>query len=74
MAGPEEVEKDFKLPILMSIPVRYSVQEVKRHKKMEFFKAACVLGGFVLLAVGIVVTSKGIEKSVELMSNFLGKI
>ncbi len=71
---PEEVEKDFKLPILMSIPVRYSVQEVKRHKKMEFFKAACVLGGFVVLAVGIVVTSKGIEKSVELMSNFLGKI
>ena len=71
---PEEIEKELKIPVLMSIPVRYSVQETRKIKKIEFFKAASVSVGFAVSAVGIVLATKGVSKTIEFMNSLIERI
>ena len=71
---PEEIEKDLRIPVLMSIPVRYSIQETRRRKKIEFLKAASVSVGFAVSAVGIVLATKGVSKTIEFMNSLIERI
>ena len=71
---PEEIEKELKIPVLMSIPVRYSIQEMKRIKKIEFLKAASVSVGFAVSAVGIVLATKGVSKTIEFVNSLIERI
>jgi hypothetical protein len=71
---PEEVEEDLKVPVLISIPVRYSIQEVRRRKRIEFFKAASVSVAFVVSAAGILVATKGVSKTIEFVHSLLERI
>jgi hypothetical protein len=71
---PEEIEKELGIPVLMSIPVRYSIQEMKRRKRIEFFKAASVSVGFVVSAAGIVLATQGVTKTIALVNSLIEKI
>jgi protein tyrosine kinase modulator len=71
---PDEVEKALKLPVLISIPVRYSIEEVRKRKRMEFLKAVSLSLGFAASAVGIILVSQGVTKTVELMHRLIEKI
>jgi polysaccharide chain length determinant protein (PEP-CTERM system associated) len=71
---PEEIEKDLRIPVLVSIPVRHSAQETRRRKRMEFLKAASVSVGFAVSAAGIILAAKGITKTVEFMNSLIQRI
>jgi len=70
--NPEEIEKDLKLPVLMSIPYRHTEQEIKGQKRKEIFKAAGVAVGFAVSAVAIILGSKGVEATVRFIKELAG--
>lgn len=72
---PKETVEDLGLPVLISLPFRYTLQEERALKRKAWFKAFGVAVGFVILAAGIVVFTKGLDRTVEfVMRNlpFLG--
>jgi len=70
--NPEEIEKELKLPVLMSIPYRHTEQEIKGQKRKEIFKAAGVAVGFAVSAVAIILGSKGVEATVRFIKELAG--
>jgi polysaccharide chain length determinant protein (PEP-CTERM system associated) len=58
--NPEEIEKELKLPILVSVPYRRTADEIKAMKRKELFKAAGVAAGFAASVVVIFVAAKGV--------------
>jgi uncharacterized protein involved in exopolysaccharide biosynthesis len=70
--SPDEIQKDFKLPILVSIPFRHTEQEVAARKRREIFKAAGVAAGFAVLAVAIVVGTKGFGETIQFIKELAG--
>ena len=67
---PEEVEKELQLPVLVSMPIRYTQRELKSIKRKKVLAFASVAVGFILSATGIVFAVKGVEATL----NFLKKI
>jgi len=67
---PEEVEEELQLPVLVSMPIRYTQKELKSIKWKKVLAFASVGIGFILSAVGIVLAIKGIDATL----NFLKKI
>jgi len=70
--SPDEIQKELKLPILVSIPFRHTEQEIKARKRMEVLKAAGVAAGFAVSLVAIVVGTKGFSKTVEYIKELAG--
>ena len=68
---PDEVEKELKLPVLVSMPIRYTNKELRKRVRIEFFKAASVAVCFVLSATGLVVGTKGLDKTINFIKNAL---
>jgi polysaccharide chain length determinant protein (PEP-CTERM system associated) len=58
---PEDVEEEFQLPVLVSMPIRYTLREVKSIKRKKVLAAVCVGVGFFLSAIGIVFALKGVD-------------
>ncbi len=50
---PEEIEKELKLPVLISMPINYSEAEIKRIKRKEFFTFSSVMIVFILAVIGL---------------------
>jgi polysaccharide chain length determinant protein (PEP-CTERM system associated) len=71
---PDDVEKELKVPVLVSLPLRYTEQEIKRRRIKETLKAASVAIGFVVCAVGVVMATKGVDKTVQYIKTVLEKI
>jgi hypothetical protein len=71
---PEEIEKELGIPVLMSMPVRYSAKEMKRQKRMEFLKAASVAVGFAASAAGVVLATQGVTKTIAFVNSLIEKI
>ena len=71
---PDEIERDLQIPLLLSIPIRLTEQELKRKKTMEILKASWVTIGFGVAAVGIVLATKGINGTFEYFKSFIDKI
>ena len=71
---PDEVEKELKIPVLMSIPVRHSVRELRRRRRMEFLKAASVSAGFAVSVAAVVLASQGVAKTVEFVHRLIDRI
>jgi polysaccharide chain length determinant protein (PEP-CTERM system associated) len=67
---PEELEQELQLPVLVSMPIRYTQGELKRIKWKKVLAFASVGIGFILSAVGIVLAIKGPDATL----NFLEKI
>jgi uncharacterized protein involved in exopolysaccharide biosynthesis len=72
--SPEEVEKDLKLPVLVSMPIRYTEKEIRRRRLKRILALACVAVGFVLSAVGIVLAIKGVDATLAYVKDALSAI
>ena len=72
--NPDEVEKELNVPVLVSIPIRHTEKEIKKRRIKETLKAASVAVGFVVCAVGVVLATKGVDKTVEYLKTVLEKI
>jgi len=69
---PDEIEKELKHPILVSIPFRRTEREIKSRKRREILKAAGVAAGFAVSAVGIVVSNKGFDVTLKYVKDLAG--
>ena len=72
--SPEELEEEIKLPVFLSIPLRYSEREIRRLKKGELLKAAAVSVGFAISAIGILAATRGIEETLSFVNSIFGKV
>jgi len=70
--SPDEIEKELKLPILVSIPYRHTEQEIRGRKRREVLKAAGVAAGFAVSLVAIVVGTKGFGATVRYIKELAG--
>jgi hypothetical protein len=68
---PEEVEKDLQLPVLVSMPMRYTERELKGIRRKKILAFASVAAGFVLSAFGILFATKGVDKTVNFLKGIL---
>ncbi|NVM25485.1 MAG: protein GumC [Desulfobacterales bacterium] len=71
---PEEVEKELQLPVLVSMPIRYTQRELKSIKWKKVLAFASVGIGFILSAVGIVLAIKGPDATLNFIKNILAKM
>lgn len=71
---PEEVEKDLKLPVLVSMPIRYTQKEVRKKRVKRVLAFASVALGFALSAVGIILAFKGVDVTLTYIRKILSAI
>jgi polysaccharide chain length determinant protein (PEP-CTERM system associated) len=69
--NPDDLEKELKVPILVSIPFRYTKREISKRRRNEILKAASVAAGFAVCVFGILLTAKGLEKTLEYIKNLM---
>lgn len=70
--SPDEIQKELKLPILVSIPYRHTELEIRGRKRKEILKAAGVAAGFAVSVVAIVVGTKGFSATVRYIKELAG--
>ena len=71
---PEEAEKELQLPVLISMPIRYTEKELKSIKRKEVLAFASVGIGFILSALGIVFAFKGVDTTVNLIKGIFARM
>ena len=71
---PEEVEKELQLPVLITMPIRYTERELKSIKWRKALAFASVAVGFILSAVGIVLATKGVDKTLSFINKMLERL
>jgi polysaccharide chain length determinant protein (PEP-CTERM system associated) len=72
--APEEVEKGLQLPVLVSLPMRYTENELRSIKMNRILAVASVAVGFIVSAFGIVFAVKGMEGVMEFIKRILVKV
>ena len=70
---PEEVENELKLPVLVSMPIRYTVKELRRIKIKTVLAFTSVAIGFFASAAGIVFAIKGVDVTVGYFKDVLSR-
>jgi polysaccharide chain length determinant protein (PEP-CTERM system associated) len=71
--APEDLQKAFKIPILVSIPIRYTDKELTSRKRRSVLKGASVSVGFVTAAVALVLASKGVDSTLAFIKSLIEK-
>lgn len=71
---PGEVEKDLELPVLVSMPVRYTEKQLRRIRLKRALAYVSVSVGFVAAAFAIVIAAKGLDKTLEFLNGIIGRI
>jgi polysaccharide chain length determinant protein (PEP-CTERM system associated) len=73
---PEEIENFLHVPVIASLPFSYNAKEIRSMKRKKVAGAVAVGLSFIILAVLIVMSSKGVEGTIELIKEkanvFLG--
>ena len=72
--SPDEAEKEFDIPILISIPIRYTDTELRRMKNKQIIAFASVGVGFVMSTIAIVLGVKGLDTTISYIKNIFDKI
>jgi polysaccharide chain length determinant protein (PEP-CTERM system associated) len=72
--SPREIETEFNLPVLVTLPTIFTQTEIIKNKKKQIFAVASICVGFILCAVGIVVAAKGPQVSINYLKEILGKM
>lgn len=72
--SPDELEKELNLPVLISMPIRYTTREVRIQKIKKALAAASLTIGFSLSATTIVVATKGVDSTLNFVKTLLDKI
>ena len=71
---PEEVEKELGLPVLISLPIRFTEKELRIQKTKGILMAASVAVGFVICAAGVVFATKGVNTTVNYVKTALANL
>ena len=71
---PDEAEKEFNIPVLISMPIRYTDREIRLIKRKQSMAYASVGVGFVLSAIGIVLAVKGVDATINYIKNIFDKL
>jgi polysaccharide chain length determinant protein (PEP-CTERM system associated) len=71
---PEELEQEIQLPVLVSMPFRYTVKELRNQKRKKVLAATSVAVGFVISAVSIVLAVKGVDNTMSFVKDLFDKI
>jgi polysaccharide chain length determinant protein (PEP-CTERM system associated) len=69
---PDEIQKELKLPILVSIPFRHTKKEIRARRRNEVLKAAGVVAGFAVCLVVIAVGTKGFGAALRYIKELAG--
>jgi uncharacterized protein involved in exopolysaccharide biosynthesis len=73
---PEDIEDFLHVPVIASLPFTYNAKEIRSMKRKKILSVVAVGLSFIILAVLIVVSSKGVEGTIELIKEkaniFLG--
>ena len=72
--APEEVEKGLQLPVLVSLPLRYTDSELRRIKINKIIAVTSVAVGFIVSAFSIVLAVKGLEGMMKFIKSILGSV
>jgi len=70
---PGEVENELQLPVLVSMPIRYTVKELRRIKIKRVLAFTSVTVGFLASAAGIVLAIKGVDETMGFAENLLSR-
>jgi len=70
---PEEVEKELQLSVLVSMPIRYTVKELRIIKIKKVLAFTSVTVGFLASAAGIVFSIKGVDETMGFAENLLSR-
>ncbi|MBW2345592.1 MAG: protein GumC [Deltaproteobacteria bacterium] len=71
---PDEAEKELDIPILISMPIRYTDRELRIIKRKQIMAYASVGMGFVLSAIGIVLAVKGVDATINYIKSIFDNI
>lgn len=69
--SPEELETDIGVPVLLTMPMRYTNAEIARRKRRQIVAGISVGVGFVICAVLIVVAAKGVDSALNYVKTVL---
>jgi len=70
---PDEVEKELELPVLLTLPIRYTERELRRIKMRKILAYSSVSVGFIASVFGILVATKGLDKTIQFFAEFVGR-
>ena len=70
---PDEVEKELGLPVLLTLPLRYTQRELRRIKIKKILAYSSVSIGFVASVFGILVATKGLDKTIQFFADFINR-
>lgn len=71
---PEEVEKELQLPVLVSMPFRYTEKELKRLKRRKVIAAVSVAIGFIISFIGVFIASKGVDMTLTFIKGIIDNL
>lgn len=69
--NPEDLEKELKIPVLVSMPIRYTEREIKGQRRKRLLLACSVGLVFMASATAIVIAAKGFDGTVNYVKNLL---
>jgi polysaccharide chain length determinant protein (PEP-CTERM system associated) len=69
---PEELEQDLQIPILASLPFRYTEKEARANKRVQILAAVSIAAAFVLSAAAIILAIKGLDTTLSYINRILG--
>ena len=69
---PEELEQDLQIPILASLPFRYTEKEARANKRVQILAAVSIAAAFVLSAAAIILAFKGVDTTLSYINRILG--
>lgn len=69
---PDEAGTDLQVPVLASIPLLVTENELKSIKRREIFTGISVAMGFFMAACGIVIAAKGFDRTLEYVKGVFG--
>jgi hypothetical protein len=72
--SPDDLEKAFKIPILVSIPLRYTDKELRARRLRKTLAAASICVVFIASASGIALATKGVDNIFAVLKSMLAKM
>ncbi|RLC31789.1 MAG: protein GumC [Deltaproteobacteria bacterium] len=68
---PEDLKNELQLPVLVSLPIQQTAKELKQIKRKNLLAYFATGFLFILSAVAIVMATKGVDKTMEFVRNFV---
>jgi polysaccharide chain length determinant protein (PEP-CTERM system associated) len=67
----DDLERELKVPILVSIPFRYTKKEMSKRRRNEILKATSIAVGFVVCMLGIMLATKGVGNTLQYIKDLM---